>query len=498
MPKTVVFVHGWSVVNVSTYGDLPVRLAKESAARGEKIDVKEIYLGKYISFSDEVTLQDVSRAFDNALHEQLTGVKSFACITHSTGGPVIRDWLSRYNNPGKPQLSHLIMLAPANFGSALAQLGKSRVGRIKAWFVDGVEPGQKILDWLELGSAQAWKLNEKWIREGYSEISSGHYHFVLTGQSIDRKLYDNLNSYTGEMGSDGVVRVAAANLNSRYVRLLQQKVNLQGKESVTDKLELVDGEFKESYSIPLRIISGKSHTGEKMGIMESVRPNDNGNSELLTAIFDCLNVDSIVSYEALRQKFENETDAVQKKEKVELEESTFIRDRYFIHDRFSQVIFRVTDTEGFPVNDFDLLMTAGDNSDENMLPEGFSQDRQQNKLNPNTVTYYLNYDIMTGCEPVFHKKIKDPIRDGCTPISKLGLIIRPRPLKGFVRFTNCHIEANEDLLKIILHPNSTTLIDIQLQRMVSSNVFTLEKLGSKMPTKEKGDFRKTQPGDKIV
>eukprot|EP01031_Cornospumella_fuschlensis_P043536 gene43536-53229_t len=44
------------------------------------------------------------------------------------------------------------MLAPANFGSALAQLGKGRVGRLKAWF-SGVEPGQGVLDWLELGSS---------------------------------------------------------------------------------------------------------------------------------------------------------------------------------------------------------------------------------------------------------------------------------------------------------------------------------------------------------
>ncbi len=495
MPKTVVFVHGWSVVSVSTYGDLPVRLAKEAAKRGDQLNVKEIFLGKYISFSDSVTLQDVSRAFDNALREQLPEIKSFVCITHSTGGPVVRDWLERYGAAQKAQLSHLIMLAPANFGSALAQLGKSRVGRLKAWF-DDVEPGQKILDWLELGSAQAWKLNEKWIREGYSKISNQHYHFVLTGQSIDRALYDNLNTYTGEMGSDGVVRVAAANLNSRYVKLQQQRIDEAGKVKVTNKLEVVEGEFIESHPIPLRIISGKSHSGTKRGIMASVHDGDDGNAELLNAIFDCMGVDSVTSYENIRLKFEKETVAVQEKEKVEVDDSIFIMKRYFIHDRFSQVIFRVTDTEGFPVSDFDLLMTAGDNSDANLLPEGFSQDRQQNRINPNTVTYYLNYDIMTGCEPVLYRK--KAIRNKCTPISKLGLIIRPRPVSGFVRYTDCHIEANEDLLKKILHPNSSTLIDIRLQRMVSTEVFTLDKLGSKMPAGPQAKFDDTLPGNEIV
>jgi hypothetical protein len=59
-------------------------------------------------------------------------------------------------------MSHLIMLAPANFGSALAQLGKSRISRLKTWF-EGVEPGTGVLDWLELGSPEAWKLNRAWI-----------------------------------------------------------------------------------------------------------------------------------------------------------------------------------------------------------------------------------------------------------------------------------------------------------------------------------------------
>jgi len=87
------------------------------------------------------------------------------------------------------------MLAPANHGSALAQLGKSRLGRIKSFF-EGVEPGQHILDWLELGSDMSWQLNESWL--DYDCIAHGIYPFVLTGQKIDRQLYDTLNSYTGE------------------------------------------------------------------------------------------------------------------------------------------------------------------------------------------------------------------------------------------------------------------------------------------------------------
>ena len=76
-----------------------------------------------------------------------------------------------------------------------------------------------FLDWLILGSVEAWELNLDWILNGGRQIgTSGFFPFVLTGQSIDRKLYDILNSYTGESGSDGVVRVASANLNATYIK----------------------------------------------------------------------------------------------------------------------------------------------------------------------------------------------------------------------------------------------------------------------------------------
>jgi hypothetical protein len=135
----LVFVHGWSVSNTDTYGGLPERLRAEAAAVGMDVVLKEIFLGRYVSFHDEVRLPDISRAFASAVEDQLASVLKngtrFVCITHSTGGPVIRDWWYRYYQdlPGSGvcPMSHLIMLAPANYGSALAQLGKGRLSRMK-------------------------------------------------------------------------------------------------------------------------------------------------------------------------------------------------------------------------------------------------------------------------------------------------------------------------------------------------------------------------------
>lgn len=144
----LVFVHGWSVRNIDTYGELPQYLKLQAAAGKLDVSVEEILLGKYVSFEDTVSVDDIARGLDAALRDRpgLAGVfkgrESFACITHSTGGPVVRQWIERFygNNLSKCPLTHLIMLAPANHGSALAQLGKSRLSRIKAFF-ESVDPG---------------------------------------------------------------------------------------------------------------------------------------------------------------------------------------------------------------------------------------------------------------------------------------------------------------------------------------------------------------------
>ena len=125
----VVFVHGWSVTNTGTYGGLPEALVRNASAR-LNIQTTHLYLGKYVSFADEVKVDDIARGMEHAISEEvvpkLEKGERFACITHSTGGPVVRKWIDRYyrGKLKKCPLGHLVMLAPANHGSALAQLGK--------------------------------------------------------------------------------------------------------------------------------------------------------------------------------------------------------------------------------------------------------------------------------------------------------------------------------------------------------------------------------------
>jgi hypothetical protein len=471
---------------------------------GIDIQIEEIFLGKYISFHDEVRVRDISKAFRAAVEDKLssflqTGTR-FVCITHSTGGPVIRDWWHRYYESVPESeicpMSHLVMLAPANYGSALAQLGKGRLSRLKFYF-GGVEPGQGVLDWLELGSTEAWDLNTAWILSSGSQIGpDGVFPFVLTGQYIDRAFYDNLNSYTGELGSDGVVRVAAANLCGTYIKLIQEI----SKPELDENGEIVPNELKfesiaNAPNTAMRVISHKSHSGEKMGIMRSVKETvgEEKDQETVASILACIKVQTKNDYDTLCNTFVAETEAVQKSERLEVETHFLIGARNFIHDKFSMMIIRVRDNEDRPVTDYDLIFTAGPNADPNHLPEGFFVDRQRNRANPETITYFFNRDVMKGADAIIDKdgNMVQPELNGA---GTLGFKILARPDEGFVFYLPCEFEATEEMLEKAMHRNSTTLVDIRLQRVVHKNVFCIEEMSGNT----KPDFKDTKPSEEIV
>ncbi|MDI1355415.1 MAG: phospholipase [bacterium] len=491
----LVFIHGYSVSDLDTYGELPLRLKNEASARGLQIQIENIFLGRYISFSDDVKLEDVAKALEFAVQQQIPKDQHFVCITHSTGGPLARLWWHLYYQQTNRScaMSHLIMLSPANFGSALAQLGKTRLSRVKSWF-NGIEPGQGILNWLELGSSGSWELNKNWILNGeVPEKENKVFSFVITGQSIDRKLYDHVNSYTGEIGSDGVVRVCSANLNSTFIKLQQHAPTFENDVARADQLEIAH--YQESSASAIRIVKNKSHSGNDMGIMRCVKKetDDHKNDELVQSIFECISVNNRDTYHELSAKFAQETVAVQAELKIETDGGLLNKTRY-IHDRYAMVIFRVTDTEGNAISDFDLLLTAGNNDDPDQLPPGFFADRQRNSLNKNTLTYFFNYDLLIGTAEVKTKE-GEVLRKKTEGIDALGLKLIAHPDKGFIRYLPCRIRASKELFQKALQANRTTLIEICLQRIVSDQVFRFEKTPE---DKIAGDFKDVKPGNVII
>lgn len=464
-----VFVHGWSVTNTDTYGGLPAALQR-NAPPELNVKVEHLHLGKYVSFRDEVTVDDLARGMQNAVAAEilpkLSKNERFACVTHSTGGPVARKWIDLYhrNNLSKCPLQHLVMLAPANHGSALAQLGKGRIARMK-FVAEGVEPGIGVLDWLELGSDQSWDLNTSWLE--YDCVQAGIYPFVLTGQSIDRHFYDNLNSYTGEAGSDGVVRVAVANMNYGLIRLSQRNNGFHL--------------FKEGRSkkTAFGVLPGRSHSGTEMGIMASVAANDSGSNPTLRSLLLCLSVKSATGYGNIVKAFDELTGKTQAEERKERARQVFLVQRTFITNRYCMFVFRIVDDRGNNLSDYDVIFTAGPNYDKNHLAPGFFKDRQRNQRNPGKLTYYIDYDVMAAW-------LARPKLEG-----KFGFRVTARPDKGFVYYTVAEYRGTFADLKRYFEPNQTLMIEIQLKRHVVEGVFRLtQKL-------ELEDFRSQDHGSDL-
>ena len=489
--RMVVFVHGWSVQNTDTYGELPRRLAQEAQRQQDlRLDVHNILLGKYISFRDEVRLQDVSRAFQRALEQeqelnaQISAGRRFVCITHSTGGPVVRDWWNRFyresTQPGPCPMSHLIMLAPANFGSALAQVGKGTGARLKTAIWDGVQPGTGILDWLELGSSESWELNTKWIagRNG-TEDDPPVFPFVLTGQSIDRKIYDHLNSYTGESGSDGVVRTAAANLNASYFRLEQgtEEVTAGSSDEPTKAFALNIVANQRAPRTAFALIPRRSHSGD-MGIMRSVK-NDGRRHPTVEAVLKCLLVSNRDEYLAACDTFAAQSRQVREDERVEtVSRLAFLPDGIYFHDSHTMVIFRVRDDRGYPVDDFDLTLIGKlkRRFGPNFLPKGFFVDRQKNGRESGVLTYYFSYDALTGLPAVRNPKDKkEELRPELPGADGLGLEVKARPADGFVHYVPAALQVSKDVLQQFIKSDETVLVDIVLRRVVHEGVFQLSR-----------------------
>jgi len=451
----VIFIHGWSVDDTSAYGLLPEALAEQANQHELKIEIKHIWLGRYISFNDEVSIADVARAFHDSLHDQVSdgigGIADFSCITHSTGGPVVREWLNRFyqgSRLSQSPLRHLVMLAPANHGSPLAALGKQRVGRIKAWF-SGVEPGQRILDWLSLGSQQQIDLAQSYLK--CQPAKYRFFPFVLTGQTVDKKLYDFINSYLTEAGSDGVVRVACANINYSMIKLVEKnkvKTVAHGSDEIKVQLLELDGKLQRPSLAPLGVIPGASHSGKDKGIMRSVLSAKSKNKPQVREILKCLTVNTENDYTNRAKELEALTKETQKGK-----------------HRYAMLVFIIKDDQGNPVKDYDLFLLGGDSQNPDKLTKGFFVDRQKNTTHPNHLVYYIDYDLVTK--------------------NKLtGFRIIARPADGFVFYHVAEYHTNGLDINNFLKPNETFYVEIKLHRCVDKNVFRLDNASNPKLRKE--------------
>lgn len=219
--RDVLIVHGWSDTSES-FSPL-VNFLGDAGFKAVGL-----WLGDYISLDDDVKIEDVAKRMEALVREKLASGElnaPFDMIVHSTGGLVARQWISTYymDDVGKCPVKRLVMLAPANFGSKLATMGQSMLGRVLKGWNNWFHTGKEMLASLELSSPFQWQLVQRDLlvpdgetdgRTVYAE--NGVWPFVLTGT---HPYPSALRQIVNEDGADGTVRAAAANLNVRGITI---------------------------------------------------------------------------------------------------------------------------------------------------------------------------------------------------------------------------------------------------------------------------------------
>lgn len=224
MPTKTVIIHGWSDCSDS-FVDIKNYLIDQGLG-----DVDTIYYADYESREDNLTFDDVVHGLNaRFLHEGFVdadgkGKVDLNVIVHSTGGLVVRHWISRYYLQGGAKLGDcpikkIVMLAPANFGSPLAHRGKSFLGELfkGRWKIgDFLEVGRNLLDGLELGSPYQWHLAHADLLSGAIPYAADKIQLTIMVGIDD---YTGLRGWVNKPGTDGTVVIAGTSLDTLKLML---------------------------------------------------------------------------------------------------------------------------------------------------------------------------------------------------------------------------------------------------------------------------------------
>ena len=487
MPNPVLILHGWSD-NARSF----VPLKRWLVAQGRRTE--DVFLGNYESMEDHVTFDDLA----DGLQTRLDALKrqgkitlepfSVDVIVHSTGGPVIRHWLTHYvrdmcdSDRAQCPIARLIMLAPANFGSRLAAQGKTALAKVfRGGVTHGFMTGRRILEGLELGSPVLWQMAENDLFCGnpiYPIGPKGPWVFVFSGTDTYSHLKGFVAKGAAEDGSDGTIRAAAAALDSvRFKVDYRHPAALRGEAKSATGSTIVTVERSTSAPVAFRLVEGVNHS--------RIVPQDD-TAPILPLVSACLKVDDASAYEKLRKEFAEANESF-----YERQATATLGSEDRVH-AYQQFIVRVRDDMGNDVDDYRLdfhvvdqtiARSAWDAKDsEDAVLAGLKKyQRLTQRLNteilvdvvPHSVnrsyrTFFVNLDALEA----LHRELPEGAfiglnLDASGPTSDLsydtdGLRYLPAEVK---------LAASDGTMLAFFARNTSTLVEFIVQRVPSERVF---------------------------
>ena len=356
MPAQVAIVHGWSDSSNSFH-----TLRDFLTANGYQ--TTQIWLSDYVSMDDDVRVEDVGKRIERVIRAAIDAHQltvPFDLIVHSTGGLVVREWLSRYYPDGQNcPVKRIIMLAPANFGSRLASIGKSMIGRVVKGWNNWLQSGTQMLVGLELASAYQWNLARRDLLDPNGNGSGPYgpdkvWPFVIVGT---RPYPSGMHQIVNENGSDGTVRPAAANLNA-----VGMTVDFSGD---ADNPQVTPWRWRSGDAqFPFTVLPDRDHGSihEPLTASGAQAALSGRLGELILSALGC---DAPAAYRAI---FTAWSDIAEQTARLSQDDAAM--KAAFPHDppdaemlhQYLQVVAFVRDDQGQPVNDYFLEFFAPDQS----------------------------------------------------------------------------------------------------------------------------------------
>jgi hypothetical protein len=430
----------------------------------------DIYFIDYTSMDDETSYRDLADKLDTDYRNRF-GTERIDVVCHSTGALVVRAWLVLHNQRARLRLGdegdlppcpidRLICFAPANFGSDLALLGQSFLSKFRTTFFnshshaeDSFETGKALLQGLEPASPFQWELSRHDLHDKNTYFSSAQkderrcYPFILSAGTGYTGLQAKLIKQRSKPGTDGTVRIPGTALNTRYC-------TLDFKDDGEPELFWLD-EVKYK-NIPFAVFMGFNHGS----IIDPQTPGFLAPDGPGTLALEALEVNSIESYEKAAETF------------AAAMKSNYQRAAGNDNLCFQQFFFKVRDDVDLPVPDYyvDFFVVDQDSKPNEELTIEFDE---YFKASFYTHSADSSYRVMlVDCSKLgeFDKLLSDHK-------ARLMIEINGKNSCSEIKYLSQRFEVydpDKDYEIYFLHPNTTTLVDIVLNRDQSDRMLQLK------------------------
>lgn len=460
MADKLLIVHGYSDGSTSFTG-----LGEFFIARGAYKREHVFYLD-YSSMDDDATFHDFADKLDYD-HRTRLGTERVDVACHSTGSLVVRAWLAlhaervyrrsqfdRTADATPCPVHRLLCFAPANFGSDLAAMGQSYLGKFRTTFFnsnsykkeDFLESGKVVLRGLEPASPFQWDLS--WIdlhseRSYFSPTRPEHqrcYPFVFAAGEAYGGIEAKLVKQRGAAGTDGTVRIAGTSLNT-------EACTLDFRESGT---RFVWWPRRKHAVIPWSVFPGVNHGS----IIDPKHEGFEAPTGPGTMALEALKVQDLAGYQAIAPAFEANNQANYAK---------LPADR---RDAYQQFFFVVRDDVGMIVEDYYIdffVSRRSDNSAHRELTLFFDEQFETHVTRHSTTPSHRVFLMNCSRLEEFWKRLIDEDAQLMIEVTGKSPLPDVKYAQGtFVAFDPKGARGQDE--PWLLRKNSTTLVDVVLNR----------------------------------